>query len=50
MPYGRQHFELKEVINFVDRLAASCFTASSAVYAWEIVYDLSAMSGSYQHH
>jgi hypothetical protein len=30
-------FELKEVINFVDRLAELCFTASSAVYAWKFV-------------
>jgi hypothetical protein len=32
----------------VDRLTVLCFTASSAVYVWEFVYDLSAVGGSYQ--
>jgi hypothetical protein len=35
MPDGRQRFELRDVINIVDRLTASCFTASSAVHAWD---------------
>jgi hypothetical protein len=42
--------ELREVINFVDRLTALYFTASSAVHAWEFVYDLSAVGGSNQLH
>jgi uncharacterized membrane protein YozB (DUF420 family) len=29
--------ELKEVINFVDRLMAFCFTASSAAHAWKFM-------------
>jgi hypothetical protein len=28
---------MKGVINFVDRLAALCFTASSVVHAWEFM-------------
>jgi hypothetical protein len=44
------HLELRKVINFVGRLTVLCFTASSAVHAWEFVYDLPAMSGSYQLH
>jgi hypothetical protein len=43
MPHGRQLFELREVINFVKSLMAS-----SAIRAWEFVYDLSAVGGSYQ--
>jgi hypothetical protein len=35
---------------FVDCLMALCFTASSAVHAWEYVYDLSAVGCSYQLH
>jgi hypothetical protein len=38
--------ELKEVINFVDRLMTLCFAARSAVHAWEFVYDLSAVGSS----
>jgi hypothetical protein len=40
--------ESLEVINFVDSLTALCFTAGSAVHAWEFVYDLSAVGSSYQ--
>jgi hypothetical protein len=36
---------LREVINFVD-----CLMASSAVHAWEFVYNLSAVGRSYQLH
>jgi hypothetical protein len=45
---GRSSLELMEVINVLDRLTALCFTASSAVHAWEFVYELSPVSGSYQ--
>jgi hypothetical protein len=34
----------------VNRLTALCFKASSEVHVWEFVYDLSAVSGSYQFH
>jgi hypothetical protein len=34
----------------VDRLTILCYTASSVVHAWEIVYDLSAVSSSYELH
>jgi hypothetical protein len=34
----------------VDRLAALCFTARSAIHAWEFVYDLSAVGSNYQLH
>jgi hypothetical protein len=37
-------------INFEDRLTAICFTAGSAVPAWEFAYDLSAVSWSHQLH
>jgi hypothetical protein len=37
VPDGRKHLELREVINFVDRLMVLCFTASSAVHAWEFM-------------
>jgi hypothetical protein len=40
--------ELWEVIFFVECLMALWLTASSAVYAWEFVYDLSAVGSSYQ--
>jgi hypothetical protein len=43
-------FVIREVISFVDRLKALCFTASSAVNAGEFVYGLSAVGGSYQLH
>jgi hypothetical protein len=33
-----------------DRLTAFSFTASSAVHAWEFVYDFSAIGSSYQLH
>jgi hypothetical protein len=33
-------------MNFMDRLMALYFMASSAVHAWEFVYDLSAVGGS----
>jgi hypothetical protein len=39
-----------EVINFVDRLTALCFTASSVVHEWKFVYDLSAVGSNYQLH
>jgi hypothetical protein len=45
---GRKRLELREVINFVDRLTALYFTASSAIHAWKFVYDLSAVVNSYQ--
>jgi hypothetical protein len=46
----RYRLELRGVIYFVDRLTALCFTASSAVHAWEFIYNLSAVDGSYQLH
>jgi hypothetical protein len=42
--------ELSEVINFVDRLTALCFTVNIAAHAWEFIYDLSAVGSSYQLH
>jgi hypothetical protein len=42
--------ELREVTNFVNGLTTLCFTANSAVRAWEFVYDLSAVGSSYQLH
>jgi hypothetical protein len=39
-----------EVAKFVDRLTALIFAAGVAVHAWEFVYDLSAVDGSYQFH
>jgi hypothetical protein len=39
-----------KVINFMDCWTALCFMASCAVHAWEFVYDLSAVGGSYQLH
>jgi hypothetical protein len=42
-----EHLELRQVVNFVDRLTALYFTAKSVVYTWEIIYDLSAKCGSY---
>jgi hypothetical protein len=50
MPDGRERLELREVINFADRLTTLCFTASNAVHAWEFVFDLLAVGGSYQLH
>jgi hypothetical protein len=35
-----------EIINFIDRLMALRFTVSSAVHAWDFLYDLSAVGGS----
>jgi hypothetical protein len=40
----------KKLNNSVDSLRALCFTACSAVHAWEFVYDLSAVGGIYQLH
>jgi hypothetical protein len=39
-----------EFINFVDCLTVLFNTASSAVHAWEFVYDLPAVGDSYQLH
>jgi hypothetical protein len=50
MPDGRLSLELGEVTNFVDRLMALCFTASSVVHEWKFVYNLSVVGGSYQLH
>jgi hypothetical protein len=39
--------ELREIINFVDRLTA-LFLGEQSVDAWEFVYDLPTVSGGYQ--
>jgi hypothetical protein len=38
----------RKLFNFMDRFTALCFTARSAVRAWEFVYDLSAVGGIYR--
>jgi hypothetical protein len=39
-----------EVMNYVRRLTVLCFTANIEIHAWEFVYDLSAVGGTYQLH
>jgi hypothetical protein len=43
-------FGMKKNNSFVDLYAVLCYMAGSAVHAWGVVYDLSAVGSSYQHH
>jgi hypothetical protein len=45
-----QRAENKRRKHLVNCLMALHFTVSSAVHAWEFLYDLSATGGSYQLH